>query len=421
MEGQPPLYQNRLLDQNFGMCISPQDQILPSNNFFTSNYYRPWKLYIPNATSEFGSTIENEKKKFQITLDVQHFKPNEVSVKVVSNEVVIEGKHEERLDDHGMISRQFTRRYILPNDCNTEDVTSTLSSDGVLIVMSNKKAMEGALNERSVPIKLCESFSKTQQVESSQVTSNKSSIDSKIDSTKRDSKNKNKTQILKEEHSSLLRPELIMDSASNTCSKNKTTESKKETEEMFRMSGLANKVDQLASSMIASSDEIMKTSMTSSTDETIKTTIDKMSASMAAASLSEYERMSGTANKVSQLASGMISSSDDMMKTSMTSSSSDEFMKPKIDKITSSDKAIKSSVAAALSSEFGLSEKMGKSNIAASSEMTSFESKEMSQIEESTSSFTSSIKSSINATSETSSELFSDTISAALKKAADNM
>jgi len=49
-----------------------------------------------------------------VNLDVTHFKPEEISVKVVGNQVTIEGKHEEREDDHGLIQRYFKRTYILP-------------------------------------------------------------------------------------------------------------------------------------------------------------------------------------------------------------------------------------------------------------------------------------------------------------------
>lgn len=74
------------------------------------------------------------KDGFQVNLDVKNFAPNEISVKTVDNSIIIEGKHEERKDEHGFISRQFTRRYDLPKNCNVKDVASALSSDGVLTI-----------------------------------------------------------------------------------------------------------------------------------------------------------------------------------------------------------------------------------------------------------------------------------------------
>lgn len=74
------------------------------------------------------------KDGFQVSLDVRHFAPNEITVKTVDHSIVVEAKHEERQDDHGYISRQFTRRYELPKEFNVDDVVSTISSDGILTV-----------------------------------------------------------------------------------------------------------------------------------------------------------------------------------------------------------------------------------------------------------------------------------------------
>lgn len=55
-------------------------------------------------------------------------------MKTENNQVVVNAKHEEKHDDHGYISRELTRHYMLPKGYRTEDVISTLSSDGVVIV-----------------------------------------------------------------------------------------------------------------------------------------------------------------------------------------------------------------------------------------------------------------------------------------------
>ncbi|XP_055911575.1 heat shock protein 23-like [Eupeodes corollae] len=98
------------------------------------------------ATSNIG------KDGFQVSMDVQHFKPSELIVKVVDNTVVVEGKHEEREDDHGFISRHFVRRYVLPNNYDADKVISTLSSDGVLTVSVPKPAIEDKAAEKIIQI-----------------------------------------------------------------------------------------------------------------------------------------------------------------------------------------------------------------------------------------------------------------------------
>lgn len=89
---------------------------------------------------------------FQVILDVQQFAPSEITVKTINNCVVVEGKHEEKQDEHGFVSRQFTRRYILPQGHDVNDVISSLSSDGVLTITSPKRALPPPGTERVVPI-----------------------------------------------------------------------------------------------------------------------------------------------------------------------------------------------------------------------------------------------------------------------------
>ncbi|XP_076289397.1 protein lethal(2)essential for life [Lasioglossum baleicum] len=160
---------HRLLDQNFGLALYPEqlpnpsmlDQyhvlpgrerrmggVMPRNPLI---YYRPWGELM---RKEGGgtSTVKADKEKFQVVLDVQQFKPDEISVKVVDKFVVVEGKHEEKQDEHGWISRQFTRRYLIPEQCNVDEVSSSLSSDGVLSITAPRKDKPNAQPERSISI-----------------------------------------------------------------------------------------------------------------------------------------------------------------------------------------------------------------------------------------------------------------------------
>jgi crystallin alpha B len=86
-------------------------------------------------------------------LDVQQFAPDEVTVKLVDDFLVVEAKHEERQDEHGFISRQFQRRYKLPSGIRLDTLKSNLSSDGILTVTASMKPMPlPAARERIVPI-----------------------------------------------------------------------------------------------------------------------------------------------------------------------------------------------------------------------------------------------------------------------------
>ncbi|XP_028025638.1 protein lethal(2)essential for life-like [Bombyx mandarina] len=139
-----PRWPRRLLDQNFGLTITPEDLLNAATSPVVPRI-RPW------WPKDAGSSIKADKDKWQINVDVQHFAPDEVTVKIADGYIVIEGKHEEKQDEHGYISRQFVRRFKLPDDSNPDAVASRLSSDGVLTVVAPRQA-EASKNERDVPI-----------------------------------------------------------------------------------------------------------------------------------------------------------------------------------------------------------------------------------------------------------------------------
>ncbi|GBP00646.1 Heat shock protein 23 [Eumeta japonica] len=139
----------------FPLCSSP---------FYESPFYyvrHPSILALADAAGKTQQLCEKRvagaiptvgKDGFQVCMDVQQFKPSELSVKVVDNCVTVEGKHEEREDDHGYISRHFVRRYALPKGYDPNNLVSTLSSDGVLTLSVPKPQIEDKSNERQVQI-----------------------------------------------------------------------------------------------------------------------------------------------------------------------------------------------------------------------------------------------------------------------------
>ncbi|XP_063216547.1 protein lethal(2)essential for life-like [Bacillus rossius redtenbacheri] len=142
---------SRLWDQHFGLGLRGDDLLAPVAPLLKSRgYIRPWGLL--GRQNSGLSTIAADKDSFKVILDVQQFSPSELTVKTVGSEVVVEGKHEEKRDEHGFVSRHFVRRYLLPPDTDPKDVQSSLSSDGVLTITSPKKAEPNAPGERLVPI-----------------------------------------------------------------------------------------------------------------------------------------------------------------------------------------------------------------------------------------------------------------------------
>lgn len=155
---------------NIPLFLSLADDLsrlsMTSSPFYESPFYfvrHPAYLALANAADQTQQLHKRDKQTagpvttigkdgFQVCMEVQQFKPSELTVKVLDNSVVVEGKHEEREDDHGYISRHFVRRYALPKGYDPNKVVSTLSSDGVLTVSVPKPQIEDKSDARQIQI-----------------------------------------------------------------------------------------------------------------------------------------------------------------------------------------------------------------------------------------------------------------------------
>ena len=153
---------HRIFDQHFGLPLSLDE--LPTtrsemllyrpNRFRHRSRFHPY-LHHHSLLKHGGrgtSTVSADKNKFAVTLDVNQFHPEEINVKVIDNHIIVEAKHEEKEDEHGWISRQFTRKYLVPNQCDIDNVESRLSSDGVLTITAPKKEAKADSNEKVIKI-----------------------------------------------------------------------------------------------------------------------------------------------------------------------------------------------------------------------------------------------------------------------------
>lgn len=146
---------SRILDQHFGMGLNHEDLFEPLTvprhlMRCPAGYMRPWRSAASHLDE--GSTVQFGKDKFNVNLDVQQFKPEEITVKVVGdNTVMVEGKHAEKEDEHGFISRHFVRKYVVPKKYDMSQISSKLSSDGVLSIAA-PSIEDNAIEHRHVPI-----------------------------------------------------------------------------------------------------------------------------------------------------------------------------------------------------------------------------------------------------------------------------
>ncbi|KAM9440281.1 heat shock protein, alpha-crystallin-related, b15 [Clarias gariepinus] len=100
---------------------------------------------------------KSDSKTWRISLDVNHFCPEEISVRINEGYVEISGKHEELQNEHGTIFRSFTRKYKLPAEVDLQKISSSLTSEGVLLVeVPVGISTTGCPTETVIPIQIKE-------------------------------------------------------------------------------------------------------------------------------------------------------------------------------------------------------------------------------------------------------------------------
>ncbi|CAL8364085.1 unnamed protein product [Lota lota] len=99
------------------------------------------------------SEIKQTADSWKVCLDVNHFSPEELVVKTKDGVVEISGNHQERKDEHGFVSRSFTRKYTLPPTANVEKVASSLSPEGMLTVEAPLAVQAIQTSELTIPVK----------------------------------------------------------------------------------------------------------------------------------------------------------------------------------------------------------------------------------------------------------------------------
>jgi len=99
-----------------------------------------WEESFPEMKDSHLLSMKEDAHKLEISLDTAGYKPDELKVQVSHDELCVEGKHEEKSQaGHVMVSRQFSRRYGLPQGAKREEVESNLSQDGVMVITVPKE------------------------------------------------------------------------------------------------------------------------------------------------------------------------------------------------------------------------------------------------------------------------------------------
>ncbi|XP_038077769.1 uncharacterized protein LOC119745474 [Patiria miniata] len=127
----------------------------------------PPTMMIPKHIQQQSGSAEVQvsPKEFRVDVDVAAYAPEELAVKIVGDHVVIKGKHAEGSPgEKANVTREFSRRYTLPEDVIVEDVSVFLAKTGKLSVKvprrmkdhDEKHAAEKHTTERKSKVKFKE-------------------------------------------------------------------------------------------------------------------------------------------------------------------------------------------------------------------------------------------------------------------------
>uniref|UniRef100_A0A4W5LH47 Heat shock protein, alpha-crystallin-related, b3 n=1 Tax=Hucho hucho TaxID=62062 RepID=A0A4W5LH47_9TELE len=125
------LFQGRDLDD----CVEDHDLFaLPGPAFPDPGVVRPG----PGVVKLEGVS-DGTEPVYQMLLDVSQFRPEDVMIQVFEGWLLIKAQHGVRMDEHGFVTRSFTRQYPLPEKLQQAgDLRALLCHDGILVVESKQ-------------------------------------------------------------------------------------------------------------------------------------------------------------------------------------------------------------------------------------------------------------------------------------------
>ncbi|XP_060105612.1 heat shock protein beta-8 [Heteronotia binoei] len=147
---------SRLLDDDFGMSPFSGDLTADWPDWARPRLTTAWPgplrsgmvrstgLSPPGYSSRFGGYTEGAPfggspsslsgEPWKVCVNVQSFKPEELTVKTKDGYVEVSGKHEEQQEEGGIVSKNFTKKIQLPGEVDPTTVFASLSPEGLLII-----------------------------------------------------------------------------------------------------------------------------------------------------------------------------------------------------------------------------------------------------------------------------------------------
>ncbi|KAG8456184.1 hypothetical protein GDO86_002108 [Hymenochirus boettgeri] len=147
-----PGLSSRLLDDDFGIAPFSDDLTMDWPDWARPRLTASWSgplrsgltrtsgvappVYNARYTGypEPRSTVANTSQPWKVCVNVQTFKPEELTVKTKDGFVEVSGNHEEQQKEGGIVSKNFTKKIQLPSEVDPMTVFASLSPEGLLII-----------------------------------------------------------------------------------------------------------------------------------------------------------------------------------------------------------------------------------------------------------------------------------------------
>uniref|UniRef100_A0A8C5LIX0 SHSP domain-containing protein n=1 Tax=Leptobrachium leishanense TaxID=445787 RepID=A0A8C5LIX0_9ANUR len=100
----------------------------------TSNVSPPGYSARYTGYPEARNVVATPSQPWKVCVNVQTFKPEEITVKTKDGFVEVSGTHEEQQKEGGIVSKNFTKKIQLPPEVDPVTVFASLSPEGLLII-----------------------------------------------------------------------------------------------------------------------------------------------------------------------------------------------------------------------------------------------------------------------------------------------
>ena len=131
--------------------------LIPRDLF--DDFYHPYDLGLfPRSLVQLERNLPQlavptvQNNRYNVNLDVRHFDPSEISVKVEDNSIKVSGKREKKSEDGKHYEfREYQQHFTVPDNVNVEELKSQLDQKGILRIEAPLKGQLGD-KARHIPI-----------------------------------------------------------------------------------------------------------------------------------------------------------------------------------------------------------------------------------------------------------------------------